>query len=123
MVTAADYYPGKTSDEENIQCMKQQSRKKKLFFMLAIPFLCFDDVDGLTWWRRELLTWKILEEEQIQCMNSSKEEQRRGDNLPNTSDLRNICKGKLSLDQMKDVGVPNITRTSPHVKIPEKLNL
>ncbi|GIX71971.1 hypothetical protein CDAR_439531 [Caerostris darwini] len=51
------------------------------------------------------------------------EEQRRGDNVPNPSDLRDISKGKLSLDQMKDIGVPNISRTYRHIKIAEKLNL
>ncbi|GIY52394.1 endonuclease [Caerostris extrusa] len=51
------------------------------------------------------------------------EEQRRGDNVPNPSDLRDTSKRKISLDEMKDIGVPNITRTGRHVKIPEKLNL
>ncbi|GIY70977.1 hypothetical protein CEXT_316481 [Caerostris extrusa] len=45
------------------------------------------------------------------------EEQRQGDNAPHPSDLRDIFKGKLSLDEMKDIGVPNITRTSRHLKI------
>ncbi|GIY88701.1 endonuclease [Caerostris darwini] len=49
--------------------------------------------------------------------------QQRGDNVPNPSDLRYTSKRKLSLDQMKDIGVPNITRTGRHVKIPEKLTL
>ncbi|GIY41782.1 DUF5641 domain-containing protein [Caerostris darwini] len=52
------------------------------------------------------------------------EEQRRGDNVPNPSDLRDISKGKLSLDQI-DEGYwsTNITRTGRHVKIPRKFNL
>ncbi|GIY17373.1 DUF5641 domain-containing protein [Caerostris darwini] len=54
---------------------------------------------------------------------TGREEQRRGDNVPNPSDLRDTSKGRLSLNQMKDIGVRNITRTGRHVKIPEKLNL
>ncbi|GIX96931.1 hypothetical protein CEXT_463941, partial [Caerostris extrusa] len=43
--------------------------------------------------------------------------------MSQSNDLSDISKGKLSLDQMKDIGVLNITRTGRHVKIPEKLNL
>ncbi|GIY46261.1 hypothetical protein CEXT_202801 [Caerostris extrusa] len=59
-----------------------------------------------------------IDEEEI-----NRERKSRGDNVPNPSDLKDISKGNLSLDQMKDIGVPNITRTGRHVKIPEKLNL
>ncbi|GIY11591.1 hypothetical protein CDAR_164511 [Caerostris darwini] len=51
------------------------------------------------------------------------EEQRRGVNVPNPCDLRDIFKGKFSLEPMKDIGVPNITRTGRQVKFPETFNL
>ncbi|GIY42279.1 hypothetical protein CEXT_699691 [Caerostris extrusa] len=48
---------------------------------------------------------------------------RRGDNVLDPRDLRDISKGKLYLDQI-DEGYwsTKITRTGRHVKIPEKLN-
>ncbi|GIY48146.1 hypothetical protein CDAR_249491 [Caerostris darwini] len=74
----------------------------------------------------EDLCTKLLEEElktNYDYLTNYVEEQRRGDNVPNPNDLSDISKGKLSLDQMKDIGVLNITRTGRHVKISEKLNL
>ncbi|GIX78671.1 cytochrome P450 4V2 [Caerostris extrusa] len=51
------------------------------------------------------------------CMDL--EEQRQGDNVPNPSYLSDISNGKLSFDQRKDIGVPNITRTGERDKTEE----
>ncbi|GIY83662.1 hypothetical protein CDAR_171101 [Caerostris darwini] len=87
MVAAAGYYSGKTSDEE-IYTVHETAKRKDVgkwdggFYVgkqkgncsLCWRFLSCALMMLMAWHggSRELLIWKILEEVQIQCMNSSK---------------------------------------------------
>ncbi|GIY08064.1 hypothetical protein CDAR_484801 [Caerostris darwini] len=53
-----------------IQCMrKQRSRKRKLFFVVAISFLSIGDADDIAWWQLQVTILKKLQmRKNIQCM-------------------------------------------------------
>ncbi|GIX92941.1 hypothetical protein CDAR_595001 [Caerostris darwini] len=52
-----------------MQCMrKHQSRKRKLFFVVAISFLSIGDADDLAWWQPQATMEKLQMRRNMQCM-------------------------------------------------------
>ncbi|GIY13458.1 hypothetical protein CDAR_193241 [Caerostris darwini] len=61
-----------------MQCMrKQRSRKRKLFFVVAISFLSIGNADDLAWWQLQAtILEKLQMKRNIQCMKQQSRERK-----------------------------------------------